>query len=374
MGELSGTAFHRRSRPDPTVDGGEHGRWVAVDESGWNGEALDRADEPYVVLGSVAIDDAAAAGVVTDLRREARIQQGDELKFARFTGRGEPDRRRLEVLAAALRPGGPLDGRASVYLADKGFSAAAKIVDLLLEEHAHAHGEVLHANDRARQMARTLYHDGPRALGTDLFGEMVSTFVRFAGAGNRGCAVVSVDQLFAVLDRAERRSHRRNVTEILRQLLTCRDEAVDLGHAQPELAALELLIPAALAVLNDWSRRLGPVTLLLDDQRTFTDDVLDTMERLMTDGHPEFRHVWAGAQPRGLVRGSSVAHPSVQLADLVAGAGRAVALFHAGRPVPAATAGAILAPAVVPLISDCLVPFDDLTRFAAPPPARRTRS
>jgi hypothetical protein len=62
-GVLAGPAFELRTRTQPTADGGTAGRWVAADESGWNGEALFQPDEPYMVIGCVAVDDATAAEV-----------------------------------------------------------------------------------------------------------------------------------------------------------------------------------------------------------------------------------------------------------------------------------------------------------------------
>lgn len=50
---------------------------------------------------------------------------------------------------------------------------------------------------------------------------------------------------------------------------------------------------------------------------------------------------------RGMVRGTSADHASIHLADLVAGAGRAVAHFHHGQAGSAAKVGEFLAP--VPL-------------------------
>jgi len=57
------------------------------------------------------------------------------------------------------------------------------------------------------------------------------------------------------------------------------------------------------------------------------------------------------ATPARHVRGTSADHASIQLADLVAGAGRAVAHFHHRQAGSAAKVGEFLAPVVVPLIT-----------------------
>jgi hypothetical protein len=71
----------------------------------------------------------------------------------------------------------------------------------------------------------------------------------------------------------------------------------------------------------------------------------------------------------GNVRGTSADHPSIQLADVVAGAGRAVFMFHEGMPGNAAQAGEILPPAVVSLIAaEGLFAHDEPARFATRKP------
>ncbi|WP_409074153.1 hypothetical protein [Micromonospora chalcea] len=73
-------------------------------------------------MTAVAIDDGDTETVLALLRRDARIEQAGELKFGHFA-RGR-NQRRLEVLARALRPGGMLAGRASIFMIDKGFFVA----------------------------------------------------------------------------------------------------------------------------------------------------------------------------------------------------------------------------------------------------------
>ena len=371
-GGLSGPAYVRYSRDTLTVDGGPDGRWIAADESGWDGEALFQPTEPYMTIGSVAIDDGDADTVLALLRRDAGIEQAAELKFGHFA-RGR-NQRRLEVLAGALRPGGMLAGRVRIFMIDKRFFVTAKIIDLLLEEHAHENGVDLHADDQARRYAQKLIEEGPRALGAPMFDEVIRMFVRFAGIRNRGQALVEVAELFQVLDAAERRSHRRAITDILGMLLRCRAQADELQKTMLEpdfLLAMEPLIPTMPAVLNEWSRQVGPASLLMDAHKVLTDDRIDILWKAMTAGHPDFRFLWTGLRPRGLARGDSWNHPSIQLADLVAGAGRAVAHFHEGLTTSTAEVGAALAASVAPLITPhSLIAHDEPIRFSRPKESR----
>lgn len=73
------------SHPAPTTDTDTE-RWVASDESGWDGEQLLNGSR-YLVYASVAIDDAQAAPVVMQLREKAGTRQAPELKFRQFKDR-----------------------------------------------------------------------------------------------------------------------------------------------------------------------------------------------------------------------------------------------------------------------------------------------
>ena len=196
------------TRDDPAV------RWVAADESGWDGEQLYDRHDRYLSIGSVAVDDETAGEIVGQLRRDARLSQPPSLKFAHFR-----DGNRLEVLVGLLGPGGGPEGRAHIYLVDKHYFVTGKIIDLLLEEKASARGINLHEGDRARQIAWTLFNEGPRALGTDGFDRIIATMVGFASGRNHDGSVVSVDALFEEFRLAFGRAHRRQVSQILRDLL-----------------------------------------------------------------------------------------------------------------------------------------------------------
>ncbi|MFG3268654.1 hypothetical protein [Streptomyces bobili] len=103
---LLGAHFSRCNRQAATDNRAGTGRWLAIDESGYHGDQLHGHDR-YMILGSVAIDDAEAAGIVDTLRREAGMQKSaPEVKFQKmFTGGGAGRRRRL--LGELLSPGGP---------------------------------------------------------------------------------------------------------------------------------------------------------------------------------------------------------------------------------------------------------------------------
>ncbi|MFI5690064.1 hypothetical protein [Streptomyces sp. NPDC051636] len=114
-----------------------------------------------------------------------------------------------------------------------------------------------------------------------------------------------------------------------------------------------------------WGSRVGRVSLLTDEQRMLTDDALCTV-RLYSNSPVGMTLLTRerGADVAAVVRGSSGDHPSIQLADLLAGAAAAVTERHAGNSSPAADS---LWPVIVPFVDGrSLLPYDD--------PATRLRS
>lgn len=359
---LIGDDFTLYSQTASTMDGEDNGRWIACDESGNDGEQL--LNSRYLVYASIAIDDVEAAAIVQDLRRETRIQQAAELKFRAFAGR-RADRR--EVLRQLWGPSGALEGRCAVHVVDKEYAAVAKIVDLLLEEHAWAQGTDLYRGGEARRLARVLALKGRRALGQEGFRQLLQAFIAFASQralkeGEARATAVFYDRLEA----AWAASTRREVTEILWQLRATRPQGDILHVDSGPFPLLEMLVPAIAQTARHWAKRLcHPVSLLTDEQKSLTDERLGLLTQ-------QLRTTW-GATPSSrataihlehLLRGSSDDHPSIQLADLLAGATAAVAARHAGVDSPAADD---LWSAIIPLIDDqSLVPYDTASTLAAP--------
>lgn len=338
------------THPGPTRDTDQE-RWVACDESGWDGEQLLNGSR-YLVYASVAIDDTQAAPIVEHLREDTGTRQSPELKFRLFKDRSA----RRAALGALWGPGGALEDRCSVYLVDKHYAIAAKAIDLLLEEQEHAAGRDLYADGRAQHMARTLASQGRRALREAGHARLLKAFVALASARGRKDPEAAVKHFYQELETAWAASTRKDVTDILFQLRATRSHA-DLLYGEDEpFGMLEMLIPALAQAARYWAARIGPVNVLADEQRSFTDQALAhiaTQVRITWGATPSSR---IRAQPvRALVRGVSSAHPSIQLADLLAGAASAAA-SHALESQPS-DAGKELWPLILPFLDpDSLLP------------------
>ena len=335
---LAGERFSRRNRQDPTDDQTGHGRWFAIDEAGTDGDQLYGREDRYLVLGGVAVDDVYAAEILRELRTRARLQ-APEIKFQRsFSKPGDAGRR--DVLAEYLAPSGALAEHTMLYIVDKRYMIAAKLVDLLIEEHYHAIGIDVVSNGVVRDMAIELATHGPKAVGDDQFETLLATTALFFSKKNRRGDKVSVDDLYDVYRQAAASARRkknpavRRLADILKLVATrtrpyAEEFAADRAQAAVGTSSvvadldddlMEPLIPAFTALVSSASARFGRLDVLADDQRLLTDEKFDLLDRAIAT-MTSLRHGHDGHALRGeLVRGRSADHASLQLADLVSGA------------------------------------------------------
>lgn len=353
---LTGDKYTQLNQPEATTDGEDRGRWIACDESGWDGEQLVGRQRRFMVYASVAVDDVEAAALIQQLRDQAGIRQAKELKFDLFKNRTN----RWSLLQQLWEPGGALHDRCSVYVVDKEYAAAAKVIDLLLEEKEHDEGGNLYADGKARALARTLALEGPRALRGTLFQELMSAFVTLASRRGTNRQDEALGVFVAALDQAWAASTRKAVTALLARLRGTRDYAATFHEdpADPVFPQLEMLIPAVAQTARRWDRRVGRVSVLTDEQQMLTDDALRTVrEYACAPVGMTLLTRERGADVAAVVRGDSVDHPSIQLADLLAGAAAAVTERHEGNP---SDVGEGLWPVITSLVEQSsLLPYDD---------------
>lgn len=226
--------------------------WVAADESGTTGEDL-LSDQPVMAHATVRIDDHTAAEILADLRDRARSIQAEELKF-RHVRRG----RAAEALAEILAPGGALAGRVNVVVAFKPYMAVGKVIDLLIEEWATEQGIDLYEGRRARTMARALFRDGPRGLG-ETWQPFLDAFVRLARPGQAEHPEEGVEAFFAVVEKVQRRNHRRSLDLTLAMLGHSGGACRALGgRNQPRGRALAVLLGPTRCAAAGQSQALVP--------------------------------------------------------------------------------------------------------------------
>lgn len=227
-----------------TDDSQGTGRWVACDESGWDGEKLLGRSDRFLSIGSIAIDDSRATEVIDLLRDRARVHQGIELKFAMFANGSH----RAEALAEVFADPSGLAGKISIYFVDKHYVAASKFVDLLVEEVTYERGFNLYEDGTARRMGRILALRGPEILGEQQFVTLINTLLAFASAGNRGEATVSVEVLMERIRGARDAAQPGNVKRILALAAEAQGSARRLVNIDSPVKSLEPLVPSIAAV------------------------------------------------------------------------------------------------------------------------------
>lgn len=293
---------------------------IGCDESGSEGENVTSAGHRVFVHAGVAVGESEAAELIAQIRRLAP-SQAPEYKADQIL--------RPTAAAAAswlLAADGPLADRALAYLVDKDYFVVGKVVDLLVEEVAHAAGEDLYANHRARGMALTLHRAGPRALGAD-WAPLLAAFNSLMRAVQRKGEKTTVDQFFDALDRVRLRSRRRDVEEILAVLWKAKLHAVAFQERlvgdpdqPPALDPLFAALPQTVRAWHERTRR--PVKVVHDTYAQLTPRRVATMIDALARPHPDFRRFAPPVPLVAVEQADSKDDPRLQLADLLAGLAR----------------------------------------------------
>ncbi|GAA4013878.1 hypothetical protein GCM10022247_40850 [Allokutzneria multivorans] len=265
------------------TDDGDGPPWVAADESGWTGGAV--LHQRVMTHATVRVDDRLAGALLSELRSNTGLRQSRELKFWQFE-RDKP----LAALVDLLGEGGALHGRASVLVADKVALTVSTIAGLLIQ----------------RDVEPLVLH-GESLLGPQ-WTELAAALAGFAKGTRRNGRSVDMDELFALLERARETCAGHPAAEVLAHLAKSRERAEELLTEEPP--KLDPL-PSMLAEhVERRTAELGEFRLLHDRHK-----MLEQEQRAHT-----------------FAIGASADHPSIQIADLVSGAGRVVFEQRQGNP------------------------------------------
>lgn len=308
---------------------------VAGDESGSEGENLANATHRFFTYGTTSVSVDEASEIICDIRvaigsSRADIDAARELKSATLLSR-HPD-----VVASTLRES-LLASSASVYVADKWFFLAGKMVSLIVEEQAAEIGVPIASIER--MLAVELMDQVVPAIGNDLWSELMTAFNQVVRIYHPASgATPSAMPFLRALNRVRGIDHGGYIVTMLWQSREQILQYLD-GANGPVVRYLEPMIPTLLAVAGTWSDRFPSqqITIVADEQSSLTADALE----LLTAAAPA-----VGARLAGVTTTRSHDDPRVQLADLLAGAGRyAAARIQVGDHDE-------LTRAVIPLLDD----------------------
>jgi len=289
---------------------------IACDESGSDGENLIEGSSRIFAHGSTDLD-AAAASQLIDSIREAVKFKGIELKSTTLLQNAS----RRAALLNNFAPGGLLSERAKFLVIDKWYMAAAKVIDLVIEEEAYANGIDIYGTGEAYRMAQTLFQQGPRAFGETRWQKLLRDFVSFVRRKQRSGAKTTEAELIHTIDDLRLKNYRQKVTEIMQRLWEGRQYLTDYGPDSPaaNMGTLEPIIPAVVSTAKAWHQvHQIPIEIVHDRQAALTpaavSNILDVAKvRWPSMGIPP---------PIAKLRQVDSRHDArVQVADLIAGVG-----------------------------------------------------
>ncbi|PEG58909.1 hypothetical protein CQY21_20210 [Mycolicibacterium boenickei] len=228
---------------------------------------------------------------------------------------------RRAALLNTLTPGGPLSGRAKFLVIDKWYMAAAKVIDLVIEEDAYAKGIDIYGTGEAYRMAQVLIQEGPRAFGERRMQKLLGDFVSFVRRKQRGGAKTTEAELLQTIDDLRLRNNRRSVTAIMQRLWEGRHYLAGYGPDAPatSMGTLEPIVPAIVSTAKDWHQvHRIPIEIVHDRHAALTPAAVKDILAVSTVRFPGM-----GIPPpiASLQQVDSRTDARVQVADLVAGVG-----------------------------------------------------
>jgi hypothetical protein len=295
---------------------------IFCDESGHDGENLMAGTTPVLAHSSLHMDLAEATDLVAYLRAKTKAQS-PELKAAEVLRNGQ-------AIDELFGEQGKLVGRVQVYLVEKTNLAAGKMVDLLIEEKAHARGIDLYSNGYAAHIADELYRYGPQGLGEEQWLTLVSAFTSLMREKQRKGEKETLDGFFEKVEQARSSATHPRLKFILTLLSATRREAekFQADVANGDLTKnLDPLQTSLMELAFGWNQHLGrPIRIVHDAQNGLTDKVMKAVMTAATEKFPpEFNLPDRRFDLREIIHLDSKADVRIQLADIAAGFTRQVA-------------------------------------------------
>lgn len=294
-------------------------RVIACDESGSEGETLIGAADRVFVHASVDVELDQAEQVIHQMRTEMRAQAA-ELK----TKTALAARNRSHLLRAI----GPLIGHSNIYLVDKHYYATVKLVELLIADAVSGFGCDLATSGEGARLAYVLNSKGPTALGSQVWGALLSSFNRLIRAYTRaGAQSPSPTEFFSVLDVARNSCSDEEVGFVLNLLWRGRHLAVDQPGFEPSvLREMDPMATSLSKVARTWRLRLGdvPFEFLVDNYWGLGEK---TRDLIVSSARAELSVAGIelpSADLRAIRLADSKLDARIQIADIFAGIGQEI--------------------------------------------------
>lgn len=297
---------------------------VACDESGNDGENLFGGNATVFAHGSVAIPSEQAESLMADLRHRTNAQSV-ELKSKDLLKPKSLDTAKWLLCHPWVL------GHSLVNLTEKRYFLTCKLFDSTVEEQMHASGADIYAGDQALKVMMLLYSRAPEELGS-VWDEILETYNR----------------LLRSPDEAEIRRHlatlRAQLVGVGQQCSGLLNDLIGMiwggtGHllalarqqaaldGSEKLRTLDPVIAAIGQTARAWGERSGrDVTVVHDEAKVLTPETVENLKyHLARPGLVAPSLADGGVVVRAIHQVDSKTDARVQVADLLAGIGRAVA-------------------------------------------------
>ena len=286
---------------------------IFFDEAGNTGAALTDAAQPVFVLASTNLTDEEAEALLAGVR----TPQTREAKFTSVRRSKAGQRRLLELIGT-----GSLDPqRVKSLVMHKRFMVVTKLVDLIEETLAHAHGIDLYERGANLAISNLRYLVSPVFCGEARFEEFLASFVEMV----RRPTIASKDRFFrsarAMYEGCSDEGHKASFAPYI----YAERFIDDILHGVTFLA-LDPAIPAFFSHCTVWGAQLaGPFSAVHDASKPMAAE-RENFEAMM---NPAIAPAVIGYDRRkfefplkatGITFADSHDHPALQLADLIAGA------------------------------------------------------
>lgn len=295
---------------------------IFCDESGHDGENLMRGSTPVLAHSSLHLDLDEAAELVAHLRAKTRAQS-PELKAAEVL-------RNCQAIEELFGEQGKLVGHVQVYLVEKAAMAAGKMVDLLIEERAHAQGQDIYKDGTNKRMVRALYEHGPEDLGEEQWKSLVAAFASLMREKQRKGEKETVDGFFEKLEQARSAATTPKLKLVLNLLADTRVQAEEFQEDVAEGRLTKSLDPLQASLMQlayTWNQKLRrPIRIMHDAQNGLTDKVMNAVLMAAIKKMPaDYNLADNRFDLREIKHIDSKSDPRIQLADIAAGFVRQVA-------------------------------------------------
>jgi len=308
-----------------------HSLEIACDESGYEGEKLIGGTTDVFAHASVRLSTESAVDCIEELRDRIR-SPAQEYKANHLLRE-----KHRAVLVWVLGSSGPMHSKAHVFLTDKSFLLAGKLIDLLDGDVVHSFPVDRYRDDQgAMASAAAVHRDGQATFGVERWSALLGAFNVLMRAKDGETASAAVGAFLHIVEvlRLDAGTRRRDgdALRLIRQAGHLGDSIQSrVPNSSRMIPTLDPLIPAIAHAVAYWGRGGIPISMIHDRQNLLTRGRITHLMGIL-NGQPGSL---TGGGPAGLLADlrlvDSRADPRVQIADFLAGVARKIASDELNR-------------------------------------------